>query len=32
MGRWGWDLHTVQGGIDPADRHFRLRFVGVVDV
>ena len=32
IGQWGWGFHTVRGGIDPGDRLFRPRFVGVVDV
>ena len=30
--QWGWGFHTVRGGIDPGDHHFRPRVVGVVDV
>ena len=29
---WGWDFHTVQGGINPGDIRARPRVVGVVDV
>ena len=29
---WGWGFHTLRGGIDPGDLHFRPRVVGVVDV
>ena len=25
--QWGWGFHTVRGGIDPGDHHFRPRFV-----
>ena len=32
IGRWGWDFHTVRGGINPGDIRVRLRVVGVVDV
>ena len=30
--RWGWDFHTLRGGIDPGDMCFRPRFVEVVKV
>ena len=32
IGRWGWDLHTVRGGINPDDIRVRPRVFGVVDV
>ena len=32
IGRWGWDFHTVRGGVDPEDHRFRLQVVGVLDV
>ena len=32
MSQWSWGFHTVRGGIDPGDRRFRPRVVGVVDV
>ena len=32
IGQCGWDIHTVRGGIDPGDHHFRPRFVGIVEV
>lgn len=28
--RWVWGFHTVRGGVDPGDRRFFPRFVGVV--
>ena len=28
----GWGSHTTRDGIDPEDRCFRPRFVGVVEV
>ena len=30
--QWGWGFHTVQGGIDPGNRRFRPRHVGIVGV
>ena len=32
IGRWGWDFHTVRGGINRDDIRVRPRVVGVVDV
>ena len=32
IGRWGWDFHTVRGGINPDDMRVLPRFVGDVDV
>ena len=32
ISRWGWDFHTVRGGINPDDTRVRPRVVGVVDV
>ena len=32
IGRWGWDFHTVRGGINPDDIRVCPRVVGVVDV
>ena len=32
IGRWGWDFHTVRGGINPDDIRVPPRVVGVVDV
>ena len=32
ISRWGWGFYTVRGGIDPGDRRFRPRFVGVVEL
>ena len=29
--QWGWDFHTVRGGIDPRDLRFHPRVVRVVD-
>ena len=29
--QWGWDFHTLRGGIDPGDLRVRLQVVGVVD-
>ena len=29
---WGWSFHIVWGGIDPEDRSFRVRVVGVEDI
>ena len=31
-GRWGLGFHTVRGSIDAGNHHFRLRFVGVVEI
>ena len=28
----GWGFHTLPGGIDPGDRRFRARVVGVADL
>ena len=28
---WGWDFHTLRGGIDPGDVQFRPQVAGVVD-
>ena len=30
--QWGWDFHTLPGGIDPVDLCFRPRAVGVVEI
>ena len=30
--QWVWGFHTLRGGIDPGDFHFRPRVVGVVDI
>ena len=32
IGRWDWDLHTVQRGINPDDIRVRPRVGEVVDV
>ena len=32
IGRWGWDFHTVRGGINPNDIRVRPWVVGVVGV
>ena len=32
IGLWGWDFHTVWGGINPDDIRVRPRVVRVVDV
>ena len=32
IGRWGWDFHTVRGGINPDDILVRPRVVGVLDL
>ena len=32
ISRWGWDFHTMRGGINPDDIRVRPRVVGVVDV
>ena len=32
LGTPGWGFHIVRGGIDPGDRRFRPRGVGIVDV
>ena len=32
IGRWGWDFHTVPGGINPEGIRVRLRVVRAVDV
>ena len=32
IGRWSWGFHIVRGRIDPGDRRFRHRFVGVEEV
>ena len=32
IGRWGWNFHTVWGGINPDDIRVRPQVVGVVDV
>ena len=29
---WGWDFHTMRGGIDPGNHRFRSRVVGDVEV
>ena len=30
--QYGWDFHTVRGGVDPGDHRFHSRGVGVVNV
>ena len=32
IGRWGWDFHTMRGGVNLDDVRVRPRVVGVVDV
>ena len=32
VGRWGWDFHTVRGGINPNDIRVRPQVVGEVAV
>ena len=32
IGPWGWDFHTVRGGVKPGDNRVRPWVVGVVDV
>ena len=32
VSRMGKGFHTVRGGIDPGDRYFRPRYVGVADI
>ena len=31
-GQWGWNFHTIRGGVDSRDVRFRLRVVGFIDV
>ena len=30
--QWSWGFYSVRGGIDPGDRRFSPRFIGVVHV
>ena len=32
IAKWGWDFHTLRGGIDPGDLPLRPRVVGVVEM